>query len=59
LRGDIPAGTTILAAAILALPADAALPAAAAPPPLPDLATLEALFAEQGTEVSAMLAPER
>jgi hypothetical protein len=59
LRGDIPAGTTILAAAILALPADAALPAAAAPPPLPDLAALEALFAEQATEVSAMLAPER
>lgn len=59
LRGDIPAGTTILAAAVLALPAEAALPAAAVPPALPGLAALESLFAEQGTEVSAMLAPDR
>jgi len=60
LRGEIPAGTTILATAAMALPAGAAAEAAlATPPALPDLAGLEALFAREGVDVSAILVPER
>jgi hypothetical protein len=60
LRAAIPAGTTILAAAILALPADAAGTATAtAVPDLPDLSELERLFRERGIEVSAIFAPTR
>ncbi|WEX10124.1 DUF2264 domain-containing protein [Chelativorans sp. AA-79] len=60
LRGEIPAGTTILVTAAMALPvgsdSDAAL---AKPPTLPDVAELEGLFALQGIEVSAIQVPER
>lgn len=60
LRGDIPAGTTILMTAVLALPsgpyADQAL---LQPPVAPDLAELESLFACEGIDVSAILVPER
>jgi hypothetical protein len=60
LRGDIPAGTTVLVTAAMALPAaadgDAAL---ASPPQAPNLAALEALFAREGVDVSAILVPER
>ncbi|ODT81857.1 MAG: hypothetical protein ABS76_10415 [Pelagibacterium sp. SCN 64-44] len=60
LRGEVPAGTTLLATASMALPAGAAAEAAlAAPPALPDLAELEALFAREGVDVSAILVPER
>jgi hypothetical protein len=57
LRGAIPAGTTVLAAAVLALPTGG--PAAVAPPPPPELAELERLFDEAGIEVSAIFAPTR
>ena len=60
LRGAIPAGTTVLMTAAMALPAgpeaDAAL---ARPPAAPELAALEALFARAGEAVSAILVPER
>lgn len=60
LRGDIPAGTTVLVTAAMAMPvgpeADAAL---AQPPTAPDIAMLEGLFARQGVDVSAILVPER
>lgn len=60
LRGDIPAGETVLITAAMALPAgneaDAAL---ANPPPAPDLAALEALFAREGVDVSAIMVSER
>jgi hypothetical protein len=60
LRGDIPAGTTLLVTAAMALPADAAGDAAlASPPQAPDLAALENLFAREGIDVSAILVPER
>ncbi|GLQ54849.1 DUF2264 domain-containing protein [Devosia nitrariae] len=60
LRGDVPAGTTVLACAVLALPAGAEAEAAlASPPALPDLAELEALFAREGVEVSAIQVAER
>ncbi len=58
LTGEIPAGTTILASAVLALPESAEAAAAAdRVPPLPDLAELERLFAAEGIDVSAILAP--
>jgi len=60
LRGDIPAGTHILVTAAMALPAgDAAEAALANPPAAPDLGALEALFAHEGVDVSAILVPER
>lgn len=60
LRGEIPAGTTVLVTAALALPAGAEAEAALASPPLaPDLAALEALFAREGADVSAILVAER
>jgi hypothetical protein len=60
LRGEIPAGTTVLVTAAMALPAgDEADAALARPPAPPDLAKLEALFAREGIEVSAIQVPER
>lgn len=60
LRGDIPAGTTILMTAAMALPAGAAAGAALIEvPTAPDLAALEDLFARKGIDVSAILVPER
>lgn len=58
LRGQIPAGVTILATAAMALPPDRADAALAAPPAMPDLAELEVL-ARSGLDVSALLVPER
>ena len=55
LRGAVPAGTTILMTAVLALPNGAAADAALGSPPLaPDLAALEAEFARDGISVSAI-----
>ena len=55
LRGSIPAGTTVLAAALLALPAgSAAEQAAARPPEAPSLFALEALFKVKGQRVTAI-----
>lgn len=60
LRGDIPAGTTLLVTAAMALPAGAEAEAALrAVPPAPDLSQLETLFAREGVDVSAILVPER
>jgi hypothetical protein len=60
LRGEIPAGTTVLVTAVMALPAgDEADAALARPPAPPDLDKLEALFARDGIEVSAIQVPER
>ncbi|WP_163267202.1 DUF2264 domain-containing protein [Chelativorans alearense] len=60
LRGEIPAGTTLLVTAAMALPAGGDTKAAlASPPPPPDLAALERLFASEGIEVSAIQVPER
>ncbi len=60
LRGDIPVGTTVLMTAAMALPAgDEAEAALTRPPSAPDLAALEALFAREGVDVSAILVPER
>jgi len=60
LRGDIAAGTTVLMTAAMALPAgEDAVKALANPPHAPDLAALEALFAREGIDVSAILVPER
>lgn len=60
LAGEIPPGTTVLITAAMALPAgeeaDAALNS---PPQPPDLARLEALFAQEAIEVSAMKVAER
>jgi hypothetical protein len=58
LRGDIKAGVTVLATAAAALPADAPGAALDTPPPLPDVAALEALAAG-GIDVSALQVPER
>ena len=53
-------GTTVLVTAAMALPAGAAAEAAQSKPPAaPDLAALEALFAREGIDVSAILVPER
>jgi hypothetical protein len=60
LRGEIPAGTTVLMTAAMALPVGADAEAAfARPPAAPDLAALEALFGREGVDVSAILVPER
>jgi hypothetical protein len=60
LRGDIAAGITVLVTAAMALPAGGEADAALAHPPSPpDLAELEALFAREGIEVSAIQVPER
>jgi len=60
LRGAIPAGTSVLVTAAMALPAGAEAEAAlSTPPQAPDLAALEALFAREGVDVSAILVPER
>ncbi|WIJ23876.1 DUF2264 domain-containing protein [Devosia sp. RR2S18] len=60
LRGEIPAGTTVLVTAAMALPpGDAAEAALNQPPAAPDLSEIEALFAREGVDVSAILVPER
>ncbi|HWU16842.1 MAG TPA: DUF2264 domain-containing protein [Devosia sp.] len=60
LRGEIPAGTTVLVTAALALPAGAAAEASLDKvPAAPDLGVLEALIREEGIEVSAIQVAER
>ncbi|HEV7346194.1 MAG TPA: DUF2264 domain-containing protein [Devosia sp.] len=60
LRGEIGAGTTVLMTAAMAMPAGEEAEAALAQVPgAPDLAALEALFAREGVDVSAILVPER
>lgn len=60
LRGKIPAGTTVLITAALALPAGAAAEAALdTVPAAPDLGVLEALIREEGVEVTAIQVAER
>ena len=60
LRGEIPAGTTVLITAALALPAGAAAEASLDKvPEAPDLGVLEALIREEGVEVSAIQVAER
>ncbi|SFV29067.1 hypothetical protein SAMN05216456_0665 [Devosia crocina] len=60
LRGEVAAGTTVLMTAAMALPAGSeAEDALANPPKAPDLEALEALFGREGTDVSAILVPER
>lgn len=60
LRGEIAAGTTVLMTAVMALPAGAGADAALGQVPhAPDLGALEALFAREGVDVSAILVPER
>ncbi|MNL87596.1 hypothetical protein D3C87_2168240 [compost metagenome] len=60
LRGDIPAGTTLLVTAAMALPAGAEAEAALGQVPhAPDMAALEAMFAREGVDVSAIMVPER
>ena len=55
LQGRIPAGTTVLACAVLALPAGAEAEAALTQmPKLPDLAALERRIATEGIEVTAI-----
>ncbi len=56
LRGPIEPGVTVLITAAAALPAGAELGPV---PAAPDIAALEALFAAQGVEVSAIQVPER
>jgi hypothetical protein len=59
LRGEIPAGTTVLMTAAMALPAGAGAEVALGQvPQAPDIAELEALFAREGSDVSAILVPE-
>jgi hypothetical protein len=60
LRGEIPAGTTVLVTAAMALPAgEQAEAALGRVPQAPDIAELERLFAQGGQDVSAILVPER
>ena len=60
LRGEIAAGTTVLVTAALAMPVGEAAEAALAQvPQAPDLGALEALFAREGVDVSAIMVPER
>lgn len=60
LRDEIPAGTTTLVTAVLALPASVAAEGALRQlPSAPDIAALEDLFAREGIDVSAILVPER
>jgi hypothetical protein len=56
LRGVIEPGVTVLVTAVAALPVGASLGEVPAPP---DIAELEALFAAEGAEVSAIQAAER
>ncbi|WP_418138173.1 DUF2264 domain-containing protein [Agrobacterium sp. El2ro-1b] len=57
LRGDIPAGTTLLACAVFAgLTGPESEKALAAAPALPDIKALDRLFAERGVSVSSMAA---
>lgn len=57
LRGDIPAGETLLACAVFAgLSGTESKNALAAVPALPDIEALDRLFAEHGTPVSSMAA---
>jgi hypothetical protein len=58
LRGHIEPGVTILVTAAAAVPADAAA-SLGSPPEAPDIAALEALFAAEAIEVSAIKAAER
>lgn len=58
LRGQIPAGETILVTAVLALDDPAAVSSVwTIPPKAPDIAALEALVREKGVTVSAIEAP--
>lgn len=58
LRGDIPAGETVLVSAVLALrDPEAAAGPWATPPAAPDLAALRAAVTAQGRVVSAIQAP--
>lgn len=60
LRGEIPAGTTVLMTAVLALPAGAAAETSLDKvPAAPDLGVLEALIREEGIEVTAIQVAER
>ncbi len=60
LRGEIEPGTTVLVTAAMAQPAGAAAETAlSSAPSIPDTAELEALFAREGIDVSAILVPER
>jgi hypothetical protein len=53
LRGTIPAGQTVLSAAICALPVEAGADFLNAVPTAPDLAALESLFRQSGRRVAA------
>jgi hypothetical protein len=58
LRGEIPAGETILVTAVLALNDPAAVSGIwTKPPKAPEIAALEALVKEKGVTVSAIEAP--
>jgi hypothetical protein len=58
LRGEIPAGETILVTAVLALNDPAAVSGIwTKPPKAPEIAALEALVKEEGVTVSAIEAP--
>jgi hypothetical protein len=60
LRGAIEPGVTVLITAAMALPVGSAAEAALAEPPIaPKIFDLEALFAAEGIEVSAIQVPER
>ncbi|MHA6730614.1 DUF2264 domain-containing protein [Devosia sp. A369] len=60
LRGAIPPGETLLVTAAMALPAGAEAEAALGQVPhAPDMVALEAMFAREGIDVSAILVPER
>lgn len=53
LRATLPAGETVLATAVLALPlGDDAVKALATPPSRPDLASLERLFRDKGRRIA-------
>jgi hypothetical protein len=55
LRGSIPAGETVLIAAVIASPErEAAQAAWSRPPAAPDLAALESLIKDRGERVSAI-----
>jgi hypothetical protein len=56
LRAAIEGGVTVLVTAVAAVPAGVELGPV---PQAPDIAALEALFAAEGVEVSAILVPER
>lgn len=60
VRGEIAAGTTVLVTAAMAMRAgDGAEAALARVPEAPEIAALEALFAREGVDVSAILVPEQ